>query len=113
MIPKEAMTMANFERSEKGLPPLKAVKLERSEPEPPTVEGQIKFADIPHSEIFEFSARRRGVKNKDLVSFTGYDTYLENRDGTITQGWLGEGEFMKLRRRIESERPDLLQKIGL
>jgi len=112
-IQKEAISLEDFRRKEKGLPPKPKQKRKIVELTPPVVSDQITYADIPETEIFEFSARRRVEKNKDSVHFTGYSTYIEFRDKTFVSGWLDEGNFQKLRLRIQAERPDLLNKIGL
>lgn len=113
MIPREAITLENFQRSEKGLPPIKVKKEPRPEPEKPTVEDEITFEDLPDTEIFEFSGRRRVEKNEAGTRFTGYTIFLETRSGEILEGWLDEGNFEKLRQRLRVEAPHLLQKIGL
>jgi len=113
MIPKETVTLKNFERMERGLPAKAAAKVVRHDPKPPVVPDQIAFKDIPEGEVFELSARSRSVKNKDLMRFTGFDVYVESRDGKIAQGWMAEGEFQKLKQRIQVEAPHLLVKIGL
>ena len=112
---KDAVTLENFNRMERGLPPLKPKKIVKPEPVPPIVDDQIFFDDLPTDELFEFSARLRhpAVKNEDGVSFLGFDVYFESRGGEIAQGWMGEGEFQKLKMRIQVERPDLLVKIGI
>jgi len=110
---REAISLDDFRRKEKGLPPLKKKKIERSEPKPPTVEGQISYEDIPTDPIFEFSARACTFKNEEKVRFTGYQVFLESRAGKVVEGWMPEGQFQKLKQRIQGERPDLLQKIGL
>ena len=114
-IPKEAISLANFKRQERGLPPKQEPKRVREDPIPPKVADQIAFDDLPTGEIFDFNARRRHptIKNKDGVMFTGFDIFLETRDGEISQGWLPEGAFQKLKQRIQIERPDLLTKIGI
>ena len=111
----EAILKTDFDRQERGLPPIPKVKVVREEPERPIVPDEITFADIPQGEIFEFSARLRHptIRNEAGMLFTGYDTYVECRDGTVKQGWMIEGQFQLLKQRLQVERPDLLSKIGL
>ncbi|HUV58521.1 MAG TPA: hypothetical protein VMW09_00220 [Desulfatiglandales bacterium] len=110
---KDAVSLENFERMERGLPPTPRPKVVRTEPEKPKVENEIRFKDIPEGEIFEFSARNCTYKNSEGTRFTGYTIYLEMRDGNIIEGWLDEGNFQKLKLRLQAERPDLLSKIAL
>jgi hypothetical protein len=113
----EAISREDFERQEKGLPPLKKDKIVRPEPEFPKVDNLIKFDDIP---ILDFerivtSAMRR-IKNKEGVNFIGYDVTIllkarrragrptkeEEEAGEpqprILKGWMIEGDFEKLKR---------------
>jgi len=113
MIPREAVSKEDFDRQERGLPPRAKPKIVKPEPVPPTVEGQISFADIPEGEIFEFNARSCTFKNKEGVRFTGYNLFLESRAGKVVEAWMPEGEFMKLKLKIQVEKPELLKKIGL
>ena len=113
MIPTEAILKEDFDRVEKGLPPVAKPKIIREEPERPTVPDEIKFADIPEDEIFEFSARGHTFKNEAGTRFTGYNIYLETRKGKAIEAWMPEGEFHKLRLRIQVEAPHLLLNIGL
>lgn len=112
-IQKEAISLENFQRAEKGLPPQVRPKVIRPEPEKPEVADEIAFKDIPEDLIFEFNARGCTFKNKDGVRFTGFNIYLETRNGTVIEAWMPEGEFQLLRQRIRVEAPELLQKIGL
>jgi hypothetical protein len=109
---KEAISLANFERAERGLPPIREPKVVRPEPVEPIVSDRIRFEDIPDLEIKDFSARGRAVKNEDGMRFTGFVFYLEFTGGKKVQGWLPEGEFQKLKARIPKERTDLLNKIA-
>ena len=113
-LPKEVMTMQNYRRWERNLPLEKEVKMIRPpEPEAPKVPDQIRFQDIPDQEIKDFGARSKMHKNKDGARFTGWNFYVEFTNGKKVQGWMGEGEFAKLKARIPRERTDLLSKIAL
>ena len=110
-IPRDAISLDNFERQERGLPPRKNAQVSRPEPEPPEVEGQVKLEDIPNGEIKDFSARSRSVRNEQGMRFTGFDVYIQFSDKTEVSGWILEGPFQQLKARIPKERIDLLQKI--
>lgn len=112
VIPIDAVDLEDFKRMDRGLPPRPKPKINIPEPDPPIVEDRMKFEDIPNQEIRDFNARRRSVKNKDGVIFTGYVFYLEFQSGKKLQGWLPENEFLKLKARIPESRTDLLNKIG-
>ena len=109
---KDALTLDNFLRIERGLPPISEKKPPREDPALPVVEDGVKFDSIPDKKIEDFSARQKTVRNKDGVLFTGYNFYVEFSDGKVIQGWLGEADFMRLKARLPVERVDLLQKIG-
>jgi len=114
MIPTETVSLKNFERMERGLPPKAQPKRKVEEPKPPVVPDQIFFKDIPEDDIYEFNARmRRGVKNEAGTRFTGYTIYLETRKGKVLEGWMAESDFEQLRGRLRVEAPHLLQNIGL
>lgn len=113
---KEAMTKEDFDRSEKGLPPLKAVKVARPEPEEPEIDNWIKFKDVDVKLFASLdSAKRRTIKNREGVRFIGFDVSMQiyqpgafgrpkevekgvpAKPETIT-GWMLEGDFLQLRR---------------
>ena len=113
---KEAMTQANWERAEKGLPPFKVVKQGRPEPEKPQVENEIKFEDIDIKLFASLeSAKRQTIKNAEGIRFIGFDVSIsmyqkgafgrpkEIEKGVLAPpenltGWMIEGEFLKLLR---------------
>ena len=111
-IPKDALSMENFLRTERNLPPIPERLPPRPDPELPVVEDGVKFDSIPDKKIADFSARQKTVRNKDGVMFPGYNFYVEFSDGKVIQGWLGEADFIRLKARLPVERVDLLQKIG-
>jgi len=55
---QEAMSKENWERIDKGLPPIKKVKIVRPEPEKPKIENEIKFDDIAKTFVSLESAKR-------------------------------------------------------
>lgn len=121
---QEAVTKENFERMEKGLPPLKVKVEKRPEPTKPDVENEIKFKDIPVDEFVELEyARRNTVKNKEGIRFIGYDVSMilespmkrkpgrpkeSEKEEVLTEsknliGWMNEGEFLTLVRHAKKK----------
>jgi hypothetical protein len=109
---QEAMTKENWERTEKGLPPIRPEKVEKPEPKKPDIKNEIKFDDIPMAEFSELEyARRQTIKNAEGVRFIGFEVSIilkrkpgrpkesekEEGPGTLT-GWMNEGDFLKLNR---------------
>jgi len=84
----------------------------RPDPELPVVPNEIKLEDIPLAPITDFEARGRVVKNKEGTRFCGFDFSVEFEGGKTISGWLPEGEFFLLKKRIPVDRIDLLNKIG-
>jgi len=120
----EAMSRENWERVEKGLPPLKVKVKPRPEPERPDIENEIKFKDIPIDEFVELEyAKRNTVKNEDGMRFIGYDVSMilnspakrkpgrpkeSEREEVLTEsksliGWMSEGEFLTLVRNFRKK----------
>jgi hypothetical protein len=95
----EAMPLEDFERMEKGLPPRPKKQVVIPEPEPPVVDNQIYFKNFPaNKEIIKIEGRRRSVKNKDGMTFIGYDLVVIFRDESSISGWAPEEDFQKIRR---------------
>lgn len=113
---REAMSKLDFERSEKGLPPLKSVLMERPKPPSPEVENEITMAHILDGYDVELeSAKRRPIKNKDGMLFIGFDVVInlnptlkkkgpgrpketddDKLEPRILAGWMNEGQFLSL-----------------
>jgi len=109
---KEAISKDDFERAEKGLPPLKLKKEPRPEPEKPEVQDEITFEDI--SGFIELlRAERKTIRNAEGIRFIGYsvEIMLEGKkkpgrpkesekeipiEPTVLEGWMCEGDFLKL-----------------
>jgi hypothetical protein len=99
----EAMSKEDYDRKEQGLPLAKKKRVVVSEPNPPVVENEITMKDIPESFVLA-SARRQIVKNKDGVTFIGFNIliYTESLKGKKSnekvqqeiEGWMNEGEFL-------------------
>jgi len=110
-LQREAMSLSDFERQERGLPPKKRVVVPQKDPVAPVVDDQVNLDDLPNLEIVDISARRKNIRNSEGVLFTGYDLYIKFSDDTEISGWTDDGAFQKLRLRIPKERIDLIQKI--
>ena len=106
---KEAMSKVDYDRKEKGLPPLKAVLPPRHEPAKPVVEKEITTEDITAGYNVELeSAKKRPLRNADGVLFIGYDVVIylippaEKKDEKkplepkILRGWMQEGQFLAM-----------------
>ncbi len=97
MIPKDAIPLEDWERIEQGLSPLPKKREIRPEPEFPKVENRIDFESIPLDKVMRINAVRKNViKNKEGVRFIGYDIEIELKDLKPLQGWLLEGELVRL-----------------
>jgi hypothetical protein len=106
---QEAMAKEDWERTEKGLPPIKREKIVRPEPKQPVLMDLIKYEDIPIDEFKELEyARRKMVKNEEGTRFIGFEVSIllkrkpgrpkeDEGPGTMT-GWMNEGDFLKLNR---------------
>ena len=102
-LQREAMTKANFDRSEQGLPPLKEVKVVRPDDVMPDAEDELKALDVTAGEDIKFDiklghATRVNRRNEDGVLFIGYDVSIDviSKDDTTTmKGWMVEGEFQQ------------------
>ena len=124
---KEAMTQANWDRAEKGLPPLKPKVVPRPEPEKPEIENEIKFKDIKSDDFIDLvEAKRNVVRNLEGMRFIGYDVVIklkqkgpfgrpkktENGEPAgpkIITGWMDEGNFLELTRTFrETIRPQVI-----
>ena len=108
----EAMDKEDWERMDKGLPPLPKKKIIRPEPKMPNVENRIMFADIPLDKFEKLiSARRRSIKNDEGMRFIGMDIVIELKKGPgrppkteveeksesrVISGWMIEGDWTKL-----------------
>jgi len=96
-----------------GHPLPRKPKVQKADPLPPSVPNQVRLEDIPLAPITDFEARGKSVRNKEGVKFCGFDFSVEFEGGKSISGWLPEGEFFLLKKRIPPERTDLLSKIGL
>jgi len=118
-IMQEAMTKANFERAEKGLPPFKPKKVVRPKPEKPEIQDEITFKDITGF-IKLLRAERKVIKNAEGIRFIGFSVEIELEgkkkpgrpkesekeippEPRVLEGWMCEGDFLKLVRTYRKE----------
>ena len=99
---KEAMSKADFDRSEQGLAPLRPVKIIRPEQEKPPVKDEILMKDIPKDYKLSLEhAHRCNIPNDEGVLFIGYDVAIEfapkkgAKDHPTMKGWMVEGTFLE------------------
>jgi len=92
------ITMEDWNRMERGLPPKKPVIIERPDPEPPVVENQIRFEDVPiRSSGLKLLAKQiDSRKNAEGIAFIGYRVSIETEPGKNLEGWIAEGDFVRL-----------------
>lgn len=112
---KEAMSKVDYDRKEKGLPPLRSVLMARPEPTKPDIDNEITMEDIMEGYTVELeSAKRRSIKNAEGTIFIGYDVLInlnlsvkkrgpgrpkedeEQPEQRILKGWMNEGQFLSL-----------------
>lgn len=109
---QEAVTKENWERMEKGLPPLKPKQEKKEDPVSPVISNEIKLSDIPpNCDVQLDHAQRNTVRNEQGMRFIGFDVIMtcvpkkkgpgKPPTGTITEpktieGWLAEGAFLEL-----------------
>ena len=97
VIMKEAIDLEDWELIDQGKPPRKKVKPIIPEPKFPTIPNRIIFAEIPLGKVVRIEAVRRNViKNDDGVRFLGYDLIIQMKDSKSKNGWMVEGDLMKL-----------------
>lgn len=120
-IMTEAMSLEDFERMRKGLPPIKVKQIKRPEPEKPEIENEIKFEDIKEFIALD-SVKRSCLRNKEGIMFLGYDVTIRvmstasrgpgrppkdapepiKEEQTLI-GWMNEGEFLTLVRHFRNK----------
>jgi len=104
---KEAMSKADFDRSEQGLAPLKKVKIVRPEPEKPDKEDELLARDVlPGYSVKLEYAHRKNLRNDEGILFVGYDVSFDlvsEKETLPLKGWMVEGEFMQFVRNHRKE----------
>lgn len=115
---QEAITREEFDAMERGIRPKKRKVVPIPEPTFPVIENEIKVSDIPEDYAVKLEEAYRDVqKNKDGVSFIGYQVHIEltpipkkrgpgrpKEDEVAPEpktliGWMIEGEFRLLVRK--------------
>jgi hypothetical protein len=109
----EAVSKDNFDRFEKGLPPLKPKKVVIPDPPRPIVDNEVKMTDIPEDyEIKLDYAHRKTVRNDEGVMFIGFEVNIDllpiskkrgpgrpkesdDPKPLNLKGWMIEGEFLQ------------------
>jgi hypothetical protein len=103
--------MENYKRWNRGLPLREEPQPTKHElPELPVVPCELKFESLPDQEIRDIGVRVRNVRNKAGVIFCGFDVFVEFENKKSFQGWMNEGEFARLKKKIPEDRIDLLRK---
>jgi hypothetical protein len=98
VIPVDAIPKTDWERAEKGLPPVPKKVIKKPEPEMPDVPNHLKVTDIKITPGLKLlSKRMETVKNADGVSFTGFRVQFEVEVGVTTEGWLADGDYYRLK----------------
>ena len=100
-LQREAMTQENFDRSEKGLPPILPEKVIKPDVVEPDFKDILLMSDavVDGFEPKLRSAVRKARRNDDRVLFVGYDVSIEliseKEENVTLTGWMVEGEFMQ------------------
>jgi hypothetical protein len=113
---KEALSKEDYDRIEKGLPPIKHERMPRPEPVKPIIDNEITMADVTiEGYTIELeSAKKHPLKNEQGIIFIGFDVVInlnlivkkkgpgrpkekdESLEPKILEGWMLEGEFLAL-----------------
>lgn len=102
---QEAMSAEEYERWDKGLPPLPKRKEVKADAAPLKEEGELTANEVlEEADLPSFSAVRQNKKNKDGIIFICFNvTYLKNVEqkgkkatAQKVEGWMVEGEFLRL-----------------
>jgi len=97
-ILNEAVLREDWERAQKGLPPLPKKKVVRPEPEFPEIQNRILFENVELTPGLKLLVKQRdNLKNSEGVILTGFKVAIEIEPGKVQQGWLGDGDLNKLR----------------
>jgi len=98
-IMQEAIPKEDWERMDKGLPPIKRKQEPRPEPEKPKMNDQISLKKIDFQRLI--SVNRENRRNKDRTTFIGYIVKVEIKDGAGIKtlgGWVPEEEWLEFLR---------------
>ena len=103
-IMRDMVDKADFERMEQGLPVRKKPKRQFTDPEQPSVKGQIKGDSVPAKDLESITGKRRNVHSRDGVTFIGYDVSVQVKDKKPITGWMTDGDLVKLRQSIRGRK---------
>ena len=98
-IMQEAIPKEDWERMDKGLPPIKRPIIQRPEPEPLQGKDQISLKGIKFVNLI--SVKRENRKNKEGMNFIGYLVKVEVKDGAGVKtlgGWAPEADWLEFLR---------------
>jgi hypothetical protein len=115
----EAVSKENWERMEKGLPPLKPKNVVLPDPPKPVISNELKLTDIPpNCDIQLDHAQRNTVRNEEGLRFIGFDVTItctpkkkkpgKPPTGSIDEpvtisGWMEEGTFLSFVRTYRNQ----------
>jgi len=106
-IMQEAVKKEEWERMDKGLPPLKKEKEVRPDPEFPKIDNHVKLETINLEKFVSLEkAERRQVRNAEGVVFNGFDVQIRMKSNydspkkDVIEGWMIEGEFQQFFRLV-------------
>lgn len=100
----EAMSKEDWERQDKGLPPIKRKVTPRPEPKAPEIKHQVSLKGIKFERLI--SVNRSNTRNKDNMTFIGYEVVMEVKEGATVKslgGWVPEAEWMEFVRAHRSQ----------
>lgn len=103
-IMKDMMSKEDYERWDKGLPISKKHKPTMDDPEQPTVKKQIEADSISMRDLESIAGQKRNVRNKDGVTFIGYDVQIQVKDEKPRKGWMTDGDLIKIRKAIRGRK---------
>ena len=112
--PREAISLEDFERQERGLPPRPQVKRVRVDPVPPVVANHVAFEKLPHTAISDLDVRRvhPSPKGADGVTHIGYNFHIKFESGETAAGFFWEKDLEQLKGMIRGQgKPHLFEKI--
>jgi len=96
-VMNEAIPEEQYERIQRGLPPLPDTAPRPTDFEMPKVQGQIARDKIKPDEVEKVSGVRRVVRNREGVRFIGYDISITTKGDKVISGWMGESDLNWLR----------------
>ena len=99
-IMPEALDKEEYDRMEKGLPPIRKSKVVIPLPKSPVIKGVMLYTDINDDmkkKLTAIGAVRKNYKNEDGVRFVGYEVSLSFNDKSHVTGWMENKDFIMLR----------------